>query len=100
MATRSVYILVTLRAKAKQEKRLQKELRKVIRPSRREPGCVCYTVRRRRDDPRTFFVVEEWRSAADHERHLGTPHITGFLGRKREFLDFIDIAQVDELDVK
>jgi quinol monooxygenase YgiN len=42
--------------------------------TRKEPGCISYTVHRAKDDPRTFFLFEQWRDAAALEEHFGLPH--------------------------
>ena len=42
--------------------------------SRQEPGCLSYTVHRHVDDPRRFFIYEQYRDAAALESHLNSPH--------------------------
>jgi quinol monooxygenase YgiN len=42
--------------------------------SRQEPGCLTYTVHRHIDDPRRFFIYEQYRDAAALEAHRNSPH--------------------------
>lgn len=43
--------------------------------TRAEEGCLAYTVHESGAQPGLFVTVEEWRSAADLEQHLQTPHV-------------------------
>ncbi len=42
--------------------------------SRQEPGCLMYIVHRHKDDPRHFFIYEQYRDEASLEAHRNTPH--------------------------
>jgi quinol monooxygenase YgiN len=43
-------------------------------PSRAEPGCVFYQAHRSPDDPRVFFLYEQYESLAGYEAHQATDH--------------------------
>jgi quinol monooxygenase YgiN len=43
--------------------------------SRAEAGCVRYEVFQRADAVHEFRTVEEWRSQADVDGHMKTPHV-------------------------
>lgn len=42
--------------------------------SRQEPGCLMYVVHRHTEDPRRFFIYEQYRDAAALEAHRKSPH--------------------------
>jgi len=42
--------------------------------SRQEPGCLMYVVHRHVDDPRRFFIYEQYRDAAALSAHRNSPH--------------------------
>ena len=42
--------------------------------SRLEPGCLLYIVHRHTDDPRHFFIYEQYRDAAALEAHRNSSH--------------------------
>lgn len=42
--------------------------------SRAEPGCLYYQAHRSPDDPRLFFLYEQYVDAAGYEAHMATPH--------------------------
>ena len=42
--------------------------------SRQEPGCLMYIVHRHENDPRHFFIYEQYRDNAALEAHRNSPH--------------------------
>ncbi len=46
--------------------------------SRREPGCRMYQVHRALDDPRSFFIYEQYDDEAALEHHRASPHFTRY----------------------
>ncbi|MGL4993720.1 MAG: putative quinol monooxygenase [Bacteroidales bacterium] len=44
--------------------------------SRKEKGCVSYTLYCRSSEPERLFIYEEWESAEALERHEATKHFT------------------------
>ena len=47
----------------------------LVAKSKQEPGCVSYALYQRQDAPHVFQTVEAWKSAADADAHMGTPHV-------------------------
>ena len=54
---------------------------RVVPPTRAEPGCIEYRLHRHLARPGSFALYEGWRSQADLDRHLATPHIAAFLAQ-------------------
>jgi quinol monooxygenase YgiN len=44
-------------------------------PTRQEAGCVSYEVFQQQPSPHVFQTVEQWRSEADAQSHMQTPHV-------------------------
>jgi len=42
--------------------------------SRKEPGCLFYTVHRHDEEPRRFFIYEQYRDQAALAAHRAPPH--------------------------
>jgi (4S)-4-hydroxy-5-phosphonooxypentane-2,3-dione isomerase len=42
--------------------------------SRKEPGCLMYTVHRHKTDPRHFFIYEQYTDEAGLKAHHDSPH--------------------------
>ena len=68
--------------------------------SRQEPGCLFYQAHRAVDDPRTFFLYEQYVDASGYEAHMATPHfeehvrgtaIPNLEARERAFYETIDL---------
>jgi quinol monooxygenase YgiN len=48
--------------------------RSLIPASRAEPGCRMYVVHRVEDDPRTFFIYEQYDDQAALDKHRASAH--------------------------
>lgn len=54
-------------------------LQGLLEPTRREPGCLRYTLLRNPADPTDFTFVEEWADQAALDAHLASPHVQAAL---------------------
>lgn len=79
-------LFVILRAKPGQGSLLEAELRALIPPSRREPGCLAYDLYRAHEVPGAFFLHEVWATREDHRLHTKTPHFLRWDARKDALL--------------
>jgi quinol monooxygenase YgiN len=68
-------VVAVLTAKAGSEKLVGDALAALVEPTRSEPGCVAYELYASAADPATFITIETWRSSADLDAHMQTPHI-------------------------
>ena len=59
-----IILVAMVKAKAGQEEAVKKVLEALVEPTRKEPGCLMYIVHRHRDDPRNFFIYEQYRDQA------------------------------------
>lgn len=75
-------------------------VRKLIEPSRAEPGMLMYQPHRDPENPNVIFFYEQYRGRADYEAHLESEHIKehGFgdaiprlESREREFYETWDV---------
>jgi quinol monooxygenase YgiN len=69
-----IIINAILQAKPGKEAELRSDLIKVVEPSKRENGCIQYTLHQDMDKIDTFVFYEKWKSKEDVEAHLETPH--------------------------
>ena len=83
---RTLTVVAEMSAKPGREADLCQELLKLIEPTRAEEGCVQYDLHEGSEEPGRFVFYENWRSKDDLERHLQTPHLTGFGARAAELL--------------
>jgi quinol monooxygenase YgiN len=71
---------LVIRFKAKDGAKLEEAFRPAIRETRKEKGCVSYDLNRDPDDAAAYLLYERWKTVADLEAHLKSPHITKLLG--------------------
>lgn len=62
------------RAREGEEERILAILRQMTEPSRAEPGCLFYQAHRSPEDPRVFFLYEQYVDDGGYEAHMATEH--------------------------
>ena len=82
----AVTLIVTLRAKEGQYPLLEAELRALVGPTRKEPGCLRYDLHTAPDHPGTYLLHEVWASREHHGAHTRTPHFLRWNARKDALL--------------
>lgn len=58
---------------------VKRELLKLIEPTRKEDGCIGYTLHQDNDDAAVFIFYETWENPACLEKHLGSDHFQAFV---------------------
>lgn len=82
----AVTLIVILRAREGQETLLEAELRALVGPSRKEPGCLAYSLHRSIDTPGALLLHEVWAGREAHTEHSHTPHFLRWNARKDALL--------------
>lgn len=82
----AIALVVMMHAKPGQEPLLQAELTALIRPTRKEDGCILYDLHRSTDIPTDFLFYEIWASREAHADHKRTPHFLRWNARKDTLL--------------
>jgi quinol monooxygenase YgiN len=83
----TVTFTVSLTALPGRQAALEREIRRLIRPTRAEPGCVTYILHRSIDKPRRLFLYEAWANRAALERHWQSPHFLRWKQRQGAVVD-------------
>jgi quinol monooxygenase YgiN len=87
-------------AKEGQEETILDVIKKMTPLSRKEPGCVYYQAQRSPENPRVFFLYEQYINEAGYEAHMATPHFERYVkgeaipnleSRERAFYETIDV---------
>lgn len=84
--TRPFTMTVQLQAKEGMQAKVEAAFVKAVKESRKEKGCLAYDLNRDAKEPTRFLVYERWKSLADLEAHLKSPHITALLDELKEVL--------------
>ena len=79
-------LIGTVVARNETREDLQRILSAMVAPTRAEPGCINYDFHVDAEDPNVFVFYENWKSRADLDAHLKTPHLAPLIGRLDELL--------------
>lgn len=66
-------------ARADSVEDVKNELLKLITPTRKEKGCIKYTLHQDNDDQAVFVFYETWESAACLQDHMNTDHYKSYV---------------------
>ena len=80
-------VLARMRAKPGKEEALRDALVALVEPTSKEKGYVNYDLHQGVEDPRWFFLYENWDSVEDLDVHLQAPHLVEFAGRLDDLVD-------------
>src|SRR5215210_6223 len=87
-------------AKEGEEENVRAALERLAGPTREEPGCLMWQPHRDPDEPRVFFVYEQYEDAAAFEAHGASDHfqdhgvgdaIPRLESRERAFYETLDL---------
>jgi quinol monooxygenase YgiN len=74
-----VTVIAHVRAKPEKQSLVAQELKKLIAPTRQEPGCLQYELLQDLKDPNQFVFHEQWSTLEQHQAHLDSAHIAAFV---------------------
>ncbi len=83
-----IVLSVTWTAKEGHQAEVERLFSKLTAETRKEQGCLMFVVHRHKDDPRRFFIYEQYRDEAALESHRTTPHFLQFA--RKELLPIAD----------
>lgn len=72
-------VAATYRAKEGEEERISEILELMAAPSRAEPGCRFYQAHRSAEDPRVFFLYEQYTDEDGYQAHMATQHFERYV---------------------
>lgn len=72
---KQITVIARLTAKPGFESKLEELLKNLIEPTRKEAGCINYTLHLDLENAGVFYFYENWRSQQDLDRHFETPHL-------------------------
>jgi len=74
-----LFIFARFHARPGQETGVDAALRKVISPTRQQPGCLSIYAFRSIRDARLFYIHSRWVDEAAFDNHVGQPHTNQFV---------------------
>ncbi len=92
--------IAVLKAKNGKREKLQEELLKLINPTRKEAGCLEYTLFEDKNQADTFYMREAFKDYEAFKVHLDTVHFKNFASQINELLlepiQLLELQQVSE----
>lgn len=72
-------VAATYRTKEGEEEKVREILEITVPLSRAEPGCLMFHAHRSTDDPRVFFLYEQYVDESGYQAHMETEHFTQYI---------------------
>ena len=82
-----LFIFARFHARTGQETGVETALRKVIAPTRQEPGCVSIDMFRSIRDTRLFYIHARWVDETAFDHHVDQPHTVQFVEEVQPLID-------------
>ncbi|MGH9382191.1 MAG: putative quinol monooxygenase [Thermoanaerobaculia bacterium] len=82
-----LYVFAEFHAQPGHGPDVERALRKVIEPTRAEPGCLAIHAFRSVRDDRLFYIHSTWRDEAAFDRHAELPHTVAFVDEVSALID-------------
>jgi quinol monooxygenase YgiN len=74
MAEDTLRVIARVKARPGKVNELLSLLSSLVEPTRKEPGCLSYTLLQNNQDPTDFTLIEEWKNNTALESHFATKH--------------------------
>ncbi len=82
-----VTVLALIKAKPGLEDTVKNELTALIEPTRKEPGCIGYSLHQNSEDQSRFMFYETWKSREDLDKHLAMPYLQALVAKADDLFD-------------
>jgi quinol monooxygenase YgiN len=76
-----------MKAKPDQVEAVKEALLSLVKPTRKEPGCLCYNLHQSKSDPTQFMFYEQWASKEALAAHGKTLHMKALGGKLKDKTD-------------
>jgi quinol monooxygenase YgiN len=77
---RMAYVVAAVyRSKPGEDEKIREVLEAMAPLSRQEPGCLFYQAHRSPDDPRLFFLYEQYADEAGYQAHMASEHFEKYI---------------------
>jgi quinol monooxygenase YgiN len=94
-----LFIFARFHARPGQETGVEAALRKVIAPTRHEPGCLSIHAFRSIRDARLFYIHSRWVDEAAFDNHVGQPYTKQFVEEVQPLVDHeLDTTRANLID--
>lgn len=79
-------VIAKIRALPRHRAEVERELLKLVEPTRAEHGCINYDLHVSQHEPDVFVFYENWTDRAALDAHANSPHMNAWKARQRGLL--------------
>ena len=91
-------VFVRLRAREGKEQNVEGALLEVMKPTRKEAGCVSIHAFRSTRDRQLFYIHSQWVDEAAFQHHAGLAHTKGFRDRVDALLEVpLEVTRTEKI---
>ncbi|MBP9777759.1 MAG: antibiotic biosynthesis monooxygenase [Rickettsiaceae bacterium] len=90
--THKIICIAKFIAKVGEKEQLKNALNNLVTLTRKEAGCISYTLNEGLDNPNVITVIEVFKDLASFELHSNSPYITNFKGILGDLVDTDQIS--------
>lgn len=90
-------VIAKIIAKKESVENVKSELLKMIEPTRKEEGCIEYSLHQDNDNPAIFVFYETWDSDLCLEKHMNTDHFKKFVTAIAGITEGVEINKLTKL---
>jgi len=74
MAEDTLRVIAKIKARPGKANDLLSLLSTLVEPTRKEPGCISYSLLQNNEDPTDVALIEEWQNSTALQSHFATKH--------------------------
>jgi quinol monooxygenase YgiN len=94
-----LFIFARFHARPGQDTGVESALRKLIAPTKQEPGCLSIHAFRSIRDARLFYIHSRWADEAAFDNYVGLPHTVQFVEEVQPLIDHeLDTTRANLID--
>ncbi|MDA8415312.1 MAG: putative quinol monooxygenase [Desulfobacteraceae bacterium] len=82
-----ITVIARIVAKQKSQEIVRSELLKLVSATRKEEGCLEYTLHQDNDNPLVFIFYENWKDESCLEKHMNSEHFRNYVSATDGMLD-------------
>lgn len=90
-------IVARIVAKAEKLDLVKSELLKLIEPTRKEKGCISYTLQQDNDNPQAFMFFETWENRELWQIHMGNDHLKAYVEATEGAVDEFVVQEMSQI---
>ncbi|MFI3257111.1 MAG: putative quinol monooxygenase [Spirochaetales bacterium] len=98
MQKKILTLVVVVEVKAEKKEFVKNEMEKLVIESRKEGGCIDYTIHEDIENENRFVFYENWKSTEDWQMHESTKHFQEYCHVTEGFIDIVSRYSLSKIE--